>query len=181
MTDEEPQLQVRCGRCNGLMGILVQRRIPSGTKDVEVLKVNSMCLHFVDRDADTEPGIMSNCVANDTDVLASRGPSGERTDDTDDDDDDLEMRMQEVDFDDLDVIGTNDGVSKAEKKRREQRELWKRCTPSGGATLTGSKVNDDERTTTEERHGGVGGALNEYSSSSSEEESDESESDDEEQ
>jgi peptide methionine sulfoxide reductase MsrB len=152
--DGVPFLQVRCGKCNGLMGELVQRRNASG-KLVEALKANSCCLHFVDSDASLPKPIAKN--------LHQIG-------NCDSDSDELEMMLAELDFDDLDVIGTSDGAAKSMIKRREQHETWRRCVSAGRTTPRAS-------VTTQQRHNGAMAALNEHSSSDDENDESESSSD----
>ncbi|CUG89962.1 Hypothetical protein, putative [Bodo saltans] len=150
--DGIPFLQARCEGCNGLMGELVQRKNTFG-KLVDALKANSCCLHFVDSDA--------------TLLQPKAALNGDTSSD------DLEMMLSELDFDDLDVIGTSDGADKSLNKRRLQHETWRRCVSVEALTIPGANV------TAEQRHKGSTAALNEHTSSDesdvSEDSSDENE------
>lgn len=163
--DGEPFVMVRCGTCNGLMGELVQRAVGCHG-EVEVLKANSLCLHFVD--SSSTPSLAHNYVPERPSSGSSgrRGLSGER----DDDDEDLEMRLEELDFDDMDVIGTDDGAFKAVNKRREKYQLWKRSGPSTMGPPPPAVSQANAPITAEQRHHAVMDTLNAYSSSSEDQE-----------
>lgn len=159
-SDGIPFLEVRCGKCKGLLGELIQKQISE--ENIEVLKVNSCCLHFVDRDVSSF--VMGNYLER---TSAKQSDSEEN--------DDLEIALGEVDFDDLDVIGTLTGAATAQQKKRDLHDSWRRC-PSVELQPT-VEVRPAVTVTSEQRHKGNSEALNEYSSSSEDEESISSESD----
>lgn len=191
MFEERSELHVLCKGCNGFVGVLTQD-IPTAAQALstsgEMIKVNSCCLHFQDVPANDIKGIFDN-------YFVSKQRGGKRVSpapDSDDDDPDADHDLlQDADFDDLDVIGTFNGATRAVERRKAQFAAWARTGSAGGgrtvvtdkppqATQISMTGRVGASVSTAQRHGLAEEAINHHSDASDDSEDTSETSDDDE-